>query len=350
MRIKITLSADKPGIVDFNYQHQIQAIIYGFLNRSNPDYAQWLHQQGFIYKKDKRFKLFVFSGITFDGPIKIIRSNRSNRANGINELSSLNGLNRLNSLNQLSGLNGLNSFTGLNGLNSLNNLNGRNGFSFTGSKNSPFTFSFQIASPVDKFIQHLIDGIFHEGNEITLGRQKITIYRIETLPDPVAFNSEIPNPKSEILLKPLESPIFIKKPMPPGQHDIYLFPGDEGYEELLNQNLVHKYETLYGRPYEGEPLKFDFRLERPKRFKQFEQFKQLEQHNRLERLKPKLVKSFKIFKNGKITDEIKGTLQPFAVTGPRELIRIGLECGFGQNNSMGCGYVETFNEGGQDLC
>ncbi|MFN3532716.1 MAG: CRISPR-associated endoribonuclease Cas6 [Candidatus Brocadia sp.] len=54
-----------------------------------------------------------------------------------------------------------------------------------------------------------------------------------------------------------------------------------------------------------------------------------------------MFKSFKVFKNGKITGEIKGTLRPFTVTGPRELIRIGLECGFGQNNSMGCGYVEA---------
>jgi len=98
MRIKIPLSADKSGIIDFNYQHQIQAVIYGFLSKSNPDYAQWLHQQGFVYQKDKRFKLFVFSGITFDGPIKIIRSmstNRSSSSNGLNELGELIGLNGL---------------------------------------------------------------------------------------------------------------------------------------------------------------------------------------------------------------------------------------------------------------
>ncbi len=308
MRIKITLSTDKSGIIDFNYQHQIQAIIYGFLFRSNPDYAQWLHQQGFVYQKDKRFKLFVFSGIMFDGPIKITRSMSTNRS------SSSNGL------NELGGLNGLNSFVGL------NSLNRRNGFSFKASQTNPFTFSFQIASPVDKFIQHLIEGIFHEGNEIVLGRQKLNIHRIETLPDPIAFNSEIPSPKSEILLKPLESPLFIKKPMPPGQQDIYLFPGDEDYKELLNQNLIHKYDTLYGKPFEGDPLKFDFHA-----------------------IKGKSVKQFTVFKKGldgsTKSINIKGTLQPFTVTGQRELIRIGLECGFGQNNSMGCGYVEVNSDG-----
>lgn len=289
MRICVTISEDNSGVIDFNYQHQIQAVIYGFLSKSNPDYAQWLHQQGFVYKNDKRFKLFVFSGITFNRPVKIISSNR---------------------------LNGLSGSSGLSGLKS------RDGFSFNASQANPFTFSFQIASPVDKFIQHLIDGIFQEGCEIVLGRQKATIYRIETLPEPIAFNSEIQNSKSEILLKPLESPIFIKKPMPSGQNDVYLFPGDEGYEELLNQNLMHKYDTLYGKPFEGEPLKFNFQA-----------------------IRGKSVKCFTVFKRGADggmkSIDIKGTLQPFTVTGPRELIRIGLECGFGQNNSMGCGYVET---------
>ena len=297
MRIKITLSADKSGNIDFNYQHQIQAMIYGFLSRSNPDYAQWLHQQGFVYKKDKRFKLFVFSGITFDGSIKIICSNSS------------------------SGLSGFKS---------------RNGFSFQASQTNPFTFTFQIASPVDKFIQHLIDGIFQEGSEIILGRQKATICRIETLPGSLSCLSGLnslnglngshgsngSNGLIRSTLCPLESTLFVKQPAPPGQQDVYLFPKDEGYEELLNQNLLHKYETLYGKPFEGKPLKFDFHA-----------------------IKGKSVKCFTVFKRGADggmkSIDIKGTLQPFTVTGPRELIRIGLECGFGQNNSMGCGYVEV---------
>src|SRR3990167_461191 len=319
MRIKTTFSTDKSGVMDFNYQHQIQALIYGFLSKSNPDYSQWLHQQGFVYKNDKRFKFFAFSGIAFHGPIKIIRSNRLNGSNG---------------------LNGLSGFIGL------------NGFSFKASHISPFTFSFQIASPVDKFIQHLIEGIFGEGQEVRLGKQTFSVCRVETLADPLETTTGSSSSNSgnssnglnslnrlnglnglngliRVSLKPLESPLFIKKPMPPGQQDIYLFPGDNGYEGLLNQNLVHKYETLFGKPYQGETLKFYF-LE----------------------TKGKTVKQFTVFKKGLDGSvhpiHIKGTLQPFTVTGPKELIKIGLECGFGQNNSMGCGYVEI-NRDGQDL-
>ena len=313
MRIKITLASEKSGCIDFNYQHQIQAILYSFLARSDPDYASWLHEQGFAYKNDKRFKLFVFSGITFHGPIKIKSSNRSNRSISSNRLNGLSGL---------------------------------NGFSFTASSNNPFTLSFQISSPVNQFIQHLIDGIFRKGSEIRLGSQSLNVYRVETLPDPLenissnSFNRSNSsnglnglsglsglNGLNGILLKPLESPIFVKKPMPSGQKDKYLFPGDEEYKELLNQNLIHKYETLYGKAYEGEPLKFNF------------QFEQLERLKRFNRFEPKLLKSFKVFKDGIIVGEIKGTLQPFTVNGSIELIKIGLDCGFGQNNSMGCGYV-----------
>jgi CRISPR-associated endoribonuclease Cas6 len=280
MRIKITLSAEKHGAIDFNYQHQIQGLIYSFLSSSDPDYSSWLHEQGFIYEGDKNFKFFVFSGIIFHGAIKItppFSPSLIKRGTG-----------------------------------------GVNGFAFIGSPSNPFTLSFQIASPVHQFIQHLIEGIFKEGREIKLGRQPLQVYRVETLPDPLGLNSAIQNPQSEIHLKPLQSPLFVKKPMPAGERDIYLFPGDKDYEELLNQNLIHKYETLYGKQYEDLPLKFEFSS-----------------------AKGKSIKSFKVFKNGRITGEIKGTLQPFTASGSADLIKIGLECGFGQNNSMGCGYVEA---------
>ncbi len=276
MRIKITLSVSGNGRIDFNYQHQIQAIIYQFLARSDPDYASRLHEQGYVYQRDQMFKLFVYSGIIFHGPIRLDGS-----------------------------------------------------FAFEGGPSRPFSFSFQIASPVNEFIQHLIDGIFKEGGEITLGRQRANILRVETLPDPLnplispfekgGRKGVIAKGGSEgVVFCPLESPIFIKKPMPKGERDIYLFPQDEGFDALLNQNLIKKYETLYGRPYNGDLLRFDFHPARGKS-----------------------IKAFKVFNNGMVTGEIKGTLQPFTVTGPEDLIKIGLECGFGQNNSLGCGYVEV---------
>lgn len=289
MRIKITLQSHMPGIIDFNYQHQIQAIIYDFLSYSNPDYSSWLHNQGYIYRREQRFKLFVFSGIIFHNQVKIIKGDRANNHKG--------------------------------------------GFSFKASNHQPFSFSFQIASPVEKFIRHLVEGIFQKGNEIPLGKQKTYVLLVETLQDYRIQNLEYRRQNmcdsdmcvsqhGALTLKPLESPLFIKKPMPAGMHDTYLFPDDDDHEELLNRNLMHKYETLYGKPYHGTPLKFHF-------------------HN----INGKTEKQITVFiktKEGKfIPIDIKGTLRPFTVTGDAELIRIGLECGFGQNNSMGCGYVDT---------
>ncbi|MDR4507322.1 MAG: CRISPR-associated endoribonuclease Cas6 [Candidatus Brocadiaceae bacterium] len=295
MRIKITLASNSSGSIDCNYQHQIQAVIYGFLARSNPDYAAWLHEQGYLYKKEQRFKLFVFSGITFHGSIKIRKSNDSNS------------------------------------------------FSFHGSSRNPFLMSFQIASPVDKFIQGLIEGIFQEGQETRLGTQIFSVYQVETLPNPFDCLNSLngssgldslnclngldrlnglngSNSSLYLNLQPLESPLFIKKPMPAGVQDLYLFPGDDGYEAYVNRNLLNKYETLYGQSYTGDVLTFHF-------------------HEK----QGKSVKQFTIFKKGKsgnlLPVHIKGTLQPFTVKGPGVLIKIGLECGFGQNNSMGCGYV-----------
>lgn len=275
MRIKITLLASLPGIIDFNYQHQIQSIIYNFLSYSNPDYSSWLHNQGYIYRREKRFKLFVFSGIIFHNPVKIIKGERTNNHKG--------------------------------------------GFSFIASDSQPFSFSFQIASPVEKFIQHLVEGIFQKGSVISLGKQKACVLRVETLPAPEIIDA---NNETSITLRPLESPLFVKKPMPAEMHDTYLFPDDNEHEELLNRNLMHKYETLYGKPYQQTPLKFHF-----------------------QNIKGKSVKQITVFvgakEGGFIPIDIKGTLRPFTVTGDKELISIGLECGFGQNNSMGCGYVDV---------
>ena len=47
-------------------------------------------------------------------------------------------------------------------------------------------------------------------------------------------------------------------------------------------------------------------------------------------------------KEGKSDEtKIKGTLAPFTIRAPRELIEIGYECGFGEKNSMGFGMVKV---------
>ncbi|RKU14239.1 CRISPR-associated endoribonuclease Cas6 [Candidatus Poribacteria bacterium] len=60
MRIKIT--CDTRGGVDLpiNYNHLLTGVIYQFLKESDPEYAHFLHQDGYELE-NRRFKLFTFS-------------------------------------------------------------------------------------------------------------------------------------------------------------------------------------------------------------------------------------------------------------------------------------------------
>ena len=40
---------------------------------------------------------------------------------------------------------------------------------------------------------------------------------------------------------------------------------------------------------------------------------------------------------------VKGTLAPFRLQAPKELIEVGYECGFGEKNSQGFGMVKVDN-------
>jgi len=63
MNFKITLSLEKEfygNTLPLNYQYELSSMIYSTIERSNADYASWLHQNGFELEK-KVFKLFCFS-------------------------------------------------------------------------------------------------------------------------------------------------------------------------------------------------------------------------------------------------------------------------------------------------
>ena len=50
--------ADSP--LPINYNHLFAGVIYGFLAESDPEYASFLHNEGYL-AAEKRFKLFTFS-------------------------------------------------------------------------------------------------------------------------------------------------------------------------------------------------------------------------------------------------------------------------------------------------
>lgn len=66
MRIRLQLLIKRSGnALPINYQYPIAAWIYKTLHLANPEFSQWLHEQGYSYEK-RKFKLFTFSPIKFE--------------------------------------------------------------------------------------------------------------------------------------------------------------------------------------------------------------------------------------------------------------------------------------------
>lgn len=60
MRIQILADVGQGITLPVNYTHLLVGVIYRFLGESNPEYADFLHDEGYRAAK-KRFKLFTFS-------------------------------------------------------------------------------------------------------------------------------------------------------------------------------------------------------------------------------------------------------------------------------------------------
>ncbi len=60
MRIKIICDVGRGVCLPINYNHLLTSVIYQFLRLSDPEYARFLHEDGYTIG-NKRFKLFTFS-------------------------------------------------------------------------------------------------------------------------------------------------------------------------------------------------------------------------------------------------------------------------------------------------
>ena len=60
MRIKITCDIGEGIRLPINYNYFLTGVIYQFLKESDPEYAHFLHQDGYE-QENRRFKLFTFS-------------------------------------------------------------------------------------------------------------------------------------------------------------------------------------------------------------------------------------------------------------------------------------------------
>ncbi len=145
MRIKLTLfPANGKVILPVSYNYFLTSLIYKIIKNSSEDYSRFLHDEGYKIEESKKgFKLFTYSMLT-SKKFKI----------GGEKIIFLNS-----------------------------------------------HVQWQISSPLDNFIQHLVTGVFAEGQEIEIGHinnrssrsnslnslsglNRFLIERVETLPRP----------------------------------------------------------------------------------------------------------------------------------------------------------------------
>jgi len=250
MRIKITFDAGTEVILPVNYNYLLASVIYKFLDLSNPEYAYFLHEDGYSLG-DKKFKLFTFS--------QLMAQKREIRDNYIHFRSSLTW--------------------------------------FVSSPQEEFLGSF-AASLLDQRVIHI--------NDISLQVKDVDIPRTPRFQECMHFRC----------LSPITMSTKREYKGQVAMH--YLLPDETEFSELVRQNLIRKYEIVYGRKPRDDSFVMEF------------------------------VADY-ISKRGRITRlvrykdiDIRGVLCPFRAFGSPELMFIGYECGFGDKNSAGFGMVEIF--------
>lgn len=275
MRIKLTLAPAVNGIVlPVNCNYFLTSLLYKIISSSSKDYSCFLHDEGYKLGESKKgFKLFTYSMLMGE----------SVRVKGERLIIG----------------------------------------------NSPV--QWQIASPVNTFMQHLVTGVFNEGRTIAIGNEgnsaQFIIERVETLPVPefretMRFTCLSPITVSKVSSGPTLAKGGVGGFAGADRPCHYLRPWEAGFSEAVRKNLVKKYRLIHGR--EPAPSDDDFALT--------------------------IDTDYMNRKSGKITKKInfKGTdiigfMAPFEVTGSPELIGTGYEAGFGEKGSMGFGMVREIS-------
>jgi len=180
MRIQLTLQHLPETKVDFNYQYQVSSWIYKTLAQADGDFAEWLHQQGYVYGK-RAYRLFTF------GKLHPRRY-------------SIDQKNRMLVL--------------------LENT-------------STLTLSFYVPETM----QHFVTGLF-EQQRFRLGSLRYAVdfevQMVRILPPPLF---------KETMRYRCESPMLISKQVEGNPYPQYLAPDAPDYASLLLQNLLRKWRA-----------------------------------------------------------------------------------------------------------
>jgi CRISPR-associated endoribonuclease Cas6 len=173
---------------------------------------------------------------------------------------------------------------------------------------------FMITSPKAEFIEHIVIGLLRDPF-VMIGTERLRVEGVMRFDAP-----EFSDDMRFIAMSPLVCTMKSET----DKYAQYLFPGDQDFEKKLFENLCSKYEALHGRPFITNAGTFRFSIDR----------------DYVARRNGKVQKLITI-KEGKPEEtKVKGTLAPFRLQAPPELIEIGYTCGFGEKNSQGFGMVK----------
>ena len=253
MRIKITCDIGKGVDLPINYNYFLTGIIYQFLKESDPEYADFLHQDGYELE-NRRFKLFTFS--------QLMAKRREIRGNQIRFSSSV---------------------------------------------------TWYVSSSQEPFLQNFAAALMQTGI-LQIERQKLRVENVEVLRQP-HFERQM----TFRCLSPIT--MSTKRERADKLVTHYCLPDDPQFSELVQQNLIRKFEAVYRHP----PAEKSFLMT-------FDQVYVDKREGRVTRLV-----DYKGIK-------IRGVVSPFHVIGAPELIRVGYECGFGDKNSAGFGMAEVLRK------
>ncbi len=178
-------------------------------------------------------------------------------------------------------------------------------------------FSTPLGSKIgQKFIQGLFNsGVLRVHNRFA--GEDLTVSSVETLPEPLITTDEV-----FIMQSPTAVSTVINKN---GDRKIYYYrPDDDNAERALERNLMNKYELLRKKPYSG---KLAVRLDR----------------DYIARAGRRATKLIAIREGMRNEMQIKAFVCPLRIEGDPEIIKIAYDCGVGEKNSMGFGFIERNN-------
>ena len=200
MRFRLILEVNRSAfgnVLPINYQYEQSAVIYRILSQANEAYAEWLHENGFQTESGKRFKLFTYSRLKIEQRQMLLQEERIR----------------------------------------------------IWSDTVEWQISFLPEKSTEKFIQGLFaNQTFEIGDKKSV--VQFNVKNVEVIPSP-EFTEEM-----EFLTM---SPICLRQKRTDGS-TAYLSPSDEPAQMAILTGLLSRYESFYGKPFDGDTSAFRFTL------------------------------------------------------------------------------------------